>query len=459
MEKFNVNAKAKITNVDYCKDNPSFYRGTVRILTSNVLANRTVFTDEAIEKAIPSLVNVPIVALYKEDEQTLGGHEVEYEITKEEGLVISYGTHPIGIIPESAQVWFEDVIENGVQRRYLCADVLLWKREKVYRLFKKKRSFGVSMEIQILSRNKHEEYDEITEFYFTAIAVLGKEAPAFKSANIRIFSEEDTFQQMLHDLKDYMEYSLKNGGEGMEDVLKEVAETVEENETVEETKEVEEVVEATESTEEQPNEEVVEVEEVVETVETVIDPPNETVTDAPTYADDKEEDKVAEEDKSSDEESKDGEEADKEEEKEEDKEDAQALYTALQADYGRLSEELALKEQAYTDLMADYEALKMAHDELAVFKQGIEAEQRTQAEDNLFARFADLQDDEGYESLKANAKEFSLEELETQLYALAGKQLFSLRQTKQTETHSVVLENTRHSKPNSAFSILDKYLK
>ena len=220
MKKINLNAKARVTDVDYCKENPSFYRGVVRILTSNVVANRTLFTDKAIENAIPSLVNIPLVALYKEEEQTLGGHEVEFTISKEEGLEISYGTHPIGIIPESANIWFDNVIENGVQRRYLCAEVLLWKREKVYRLFKKKRSFGVSMEVQILNRNKQEDYDEITDFYFTAIAVLGSEAPAFKSANIKVFSEEDTFQQMLHDLKEYMEYSLKERGEDMEDTLK-----------------------------------------------------------------------------------------------------------------------------------------------------------------------------------------------------------------------------------------------
>lgn len=454
MEKFNVNTQARVTDVNYCKDNPSFYKGTVRILASNVLANRTVFTDEAIEKAIPSLANIPVVALYKEDEQTIGGHEVEYEITKDEGLVISYGTHPIGVIPESANVWYEDVIENGVQQRYLCADVLLWKREKVYRLFKKKRSFGVSMEIQITKRNKCDDYDEITEFYFTAIAVLGKEAPAFKSANIRIFSQAETFEQMLHDLKDYMEYSLKIGGEEMEDALTRTSETdkVIEDTQTEEAVQTEETTSVTEETTEtlevDKTEEVTETTEVVETVET-------TVEEA-TFSE-KEEKDEEEADKTTD--AQDAEkDADKEEEEKDDEEDTQALYTALQADYGRLSEELETQRQAYEQLTTEYNSLKETYEVLVAFKQTVELERRTEAEEALFARFSDLQEDEGYESLKANAKQFSLEELETQLYALAGKQLFSLRQSKPKETHSVLLENTRQTKTSSVFSILDKYL-
>lgn len=447
MEKFNVNTQARVTDVNYCKDNPSFYKGTVRILASNVLANRTVFTDEAIEKAIPSLANIPVVALYKEDEQTIGGHEVEYEITKDEGLVISYGTHPIGVIPESANVWYEDVIENGVQQRYLCADVLLWKREKVYRLFKKKRSFGVSMEIQITKRNKCDDYDEITEFYFTAIAVLGKEAPAFKSANIRIFSQAETFEQMLHDLKDYMEYSLKIGGEEMEDVLTQTLETVE----VIEDSQTEEATSVTEETTETL--EVDKTEEVTEATEVV-----ETTVEESTFSE-KEEKDEEETDKDSHEEDQDADkDADKKEEKEEDEEDAQSLYSALQADYGRLSEELETQRQAYEQLTTEYNSLKETYEVLVAFKQTVEMERRTEAEEALFARFSDLQEDEGYESLKANAKQFSLEELETQLYALAGKQLFSLRQSKPKETHSVLLENTRQTKTSSVFSILDKYL-
>ena len=452
MKKINLNAKARVTDVDYCKENPSFYRGVVRILTSNVVANRTLFTDKAIENAIPSLVNIPLVALYKEEEQTLGGHEVEFTISKEEGLEISYGTHPIGIIPESANIWFDNVIENGVQRRYLCAEVLLWKREKVYRLFKKKRSFGVSMEVQILNRNKQEDYDEITDFYFTAIAVLGSEAPAFKSANIKVFSEEDTFQQMLHDLKEYMEYSLTERGEDMEDTLKLETDKVEE--TVEPTTEEQtEVVEETVETVEETVETVEETEPVVEEVATEmpVEAPVVEPVEPVVYAD--------EDDKDGDKEDVEDVKEDKEEEKEEDEvEDTQALYYDLQVEYGRLSEELAVKTQAFNELVATHEQLQASYEELVVFKQTVELERRNQAEEELFARFSDLSEDEGFETLKTHAKDFSLQELETQLYAMAGKRLFSAKQTKQKEGHSVVLETARETKPMSAFSILDKFL-
>ncbi len=456
MNKVNVNYKAKITDVQYNKENPSFYSGVVRIMTSNTMANNTYFTEESIVNAIPTLKNVPLVALYKEEEQAIGGHEVEYKVTKEDGLTVEFGTHPIGVVPESANVWFEDVVEKGVLKRYLCADVLLWKREKVYKLFKKKRSFGVSMEVQVEQAVLEGKVSKITQFYFTAIAVLGNEAPAFKSANIKVFSEESTFQDMMCDLKSYMTYSLNLGGENMK---KDKLETIEEEVKVEPT-------EPQETKEE-------ETPEVIVTEPT----PSETYSDDNAKPNEEDEEKADEKEEAPSEEKTDStesdestdkldekldeksdEKSDEESKEEEEKEDTtHKQYSELKESYENLEKELSDKDAKCLELEAKIEALQVAHDELEIFKAEVLKEQQAKKVEELFRRFIHLADVDGFETLKAQANNFSLEELETQLFALVGKQVYSQKQS-EPKKHNVALDSVRDDSPTTVFSILDKYL-
>ena len=106
--------------------NPSFYPCSVRIMAIDTVANKIRFSEQTTVKALPSLANVPLVALYKEDINDFGDHE----LYRDEDGHYRYNTYPIGTIPESANQWVEFVADNeGKEVMYLCSDALLWKRQ------------------------------------------------------------------------------------------------------------------------------------------------------------------------------------------------------------------------------------------------------------------------------------------------------------------------------------------
>ena len=84
--------------------NPSFHMGSARIFAIDSVANNVKFSQESTMNALPTLKNIPIVALYKDDEQNFGDHEIVRDVDG-----IRYGTYPIGMIPESAEQWIEEV--------------------------------------------------------------------------------------------------------------------------------------------------------------------------------------------------------------------------------------------------------------------------------------------------------------------------------------------------------------
>ena len=100
--------------------NPSFHMGSARIFAIDSVANNVKFSQESTINALPTLKNIPIVALYKDDEQNFGDHEIVRDIDG-----IRYGTYPIGMIPESAEQWIEEVQTEEGTKQYLCSDILL----------------------------------------------------------------------------------------------------------------------------------------------------------------------------------------------------------------------------------------------------------------------------------------------------------------------------------------------
>ena len=101
--------------------NPSFHMGSTRIFAIDTVANNVKFSQESTMNALPTLKNIPIVALYKDEEQNFGDHEI---ISDVDG--IRYGTYPIGMIPESAEQWIEEVQTDEGVKQYLCSDILFF---------------------------------------------------------------------------------------------------------------------------------------------------------------------------------------------------------------------------------------------------------------------------------------------------------------------------------------------
>ena len=377
--------------------NRSFDEAVVRIACLGDNANGSSFTEASFTKALPTLKNIPIVALYKEDEHNFGGHESGYEI-KDGELKVVYNTYPFGVIHESAKQWYEDVEENGVVKKYLVSECLLWKRQKSYDLIKERGKFSVSMEIEVLrgSFDRGSSVYHIDDFIFTAVAVLGDGVtPCFKSAEIRLFSNNEEYNEMLQAYKQFGLEMFK-GGEEMENevkVVEPVVEQVETEETVESTEEmvvVEEVEEA--KTEEIVEEVVVEdtEEEVEETVVEVVEDVQESVSEESIV-------------------------------------DYEAMYNELQVEYGKL--------------VAELEETKQEFSRLKEFEEKILAEQRIEEEAKIFAKFSMLENTDEFKEVKEKASQFSLDELEDMCYKIVGRLAFTEKaKAKPSKNTSVKLD-------------------
>lgn len=437
--------QASLCDLEQGHRNRTFQMATLRILASDVIANRTRFTRQAIVNALPTLKNIPLVGLFSEETGDFKGHERKLELDEEEGLKHVYNTYPMGVIPESANFWFDEVEENGEIKEYLMVEVLLWKRQKEVKTLRRRKRFNISMEIEVQQATQSNEALEIEDFIFTAVCVLGSHVNgAFKSAELKVldYSQEEGFKDMMYELDAHLQ--KQGGGDGMEDnqVIDPVQEPIVEDAPVVEEPQVDEagVVET-------PIEETVEVTEPVVEDVTTEETPAEPVVETP--QDFEEETPVVEV-----EEAQEGETDEVVETK-----DYSAEYEALRVEYNQLVESLMAREEVIKQLTIQVTELEEKCEVLTIFKTEVMAERREIAETEIFTRFESLNDVEGFDLLKENAKNYSLEELENQCYALYGKKIFSEEKTKQKAGHVVVEEPRNIVITDEAFSLLDGFLK
>ena len=353
--------------------NPSFHMGSARIFAIDSVANNVKFSQESTMNALPTLKNIPIVALYKDDEQNFGDHEIVRDVDG-----IRYGTYPIGMIPESAEQWIEEVQTEEGTKQYLCSDILLWKRQKKeFQLIKSQGTFSVSMEVGMVdyefSSNK---VCNVNEFYFTAIAVLGNGVkPAFKEACIN-FHKIGVFQDMMLDLKEYMQQFEGGNSMGGNQIADEPITDFEEGQEPQQEAQQEQV-------DEQPKQEE-----------------HQEVKDEPNYKE---------------------------------------LLEKAEADYGRTIADLTKERDELNAQLTAYEedkkALEEAHkveldamkeelDALKKYKKDIEDAQRKEARERIVNQmatdFPELSESEDYKKLLEN-EDLNAEDLENKAYAIVGK--------------------------------------
>lgn len=191
-----------------CSINSSFDEGVLRIAYTNANRNGSYISKETYTKCAQTMFNCPIVCRYDRQSDSLGSHDVELVDTPG-GLDIVNATDPVGVVPESAQPFWELVEEaDGTVHEYLCTNVLLWKRQEAYQKIKRDGICAESMEINV----KDGELDKdsglfvINDFEFTAFCLLGEDVePCFESASLEVFTTKDfkaKMTQMMADLKD-----------------------------------------------------------------------------------------------------------------------------------------------------------------------------------------------------------------------------------------------------------------
>ena len=373
--------------------NPSFHKAKTRIMAIESIANRCNFSKESVVNGLPTLKNVPIVTYFNEN-GNLGDHEMSRD---KDGKPI-FKTYGIGVVPESAEQWIEEVEENGETKQYLCSDVLLWKRQKrEYEFIQKHKELSVSMEVQITNSCFDEnKVLNVDAFYFTAVTVLGVGVnPAFDNASLTFSKQDDQIQEMMFDLKNF------DGVGNMPQEENVVTEPVDEKagEHVEEKVEVQEP----EQKAEEPKEEV-----------------KKTVKDEPNYKE---------------------------------------LLEKAEADYGRTIADLnkendALKvqmESVRTELEGKVASLEEQLKALSDFKAQVEQEQRAKAIESVKERFNELAEEEEFKSLITDLEsgKYTPEQAEDKCYAIIGRQAKAKRQTKVAPAPKVTINANHKEQPKA----------
>jgi hypothetical protein len=168
--------------------------------------NNSIFQKHVVEKALPSLANIPIVGYISTDklnESDFNGHEQKIVIDKD-GVSIEYLGRVYGIIPETNNATFEMKTVNGIEREYLVCEGLLYNKfPEAVEIFERDGSKSQSMELESASiegKFDNKGVYEFSEFKFEAACVLGEGVtPAMTGSLIEKFSVS-TMQDEMREL-------------------------------------------------------------------------------------------------------------------------------------------------------------------------------------------------------------------------------------------------------------------
>lgn len=199
--------------------NPLFSTCKVRVLYTGRNRNMSIISKDAVEKALPTLKNIPIVGEYSEAIDDFKGHGGAIDLDSYKYI---HTTKPYGVVPESATYEWEEV--KG--REYLTINgCYLWtgRYEEAYSVVEKGK--GQSMEIEVTDGrwDDEEEVYRIDNFIFSALTILGDDVePAFEDASITAYSlDRESFKKEFSTMLDELKSSLSQKKE-VDSVLKEL---------------------------------------------------------------------------------------------------------------------------------------------------------------------------------------------------------------------------------------------
>ena len=381
MEKtLNITSFATFTDIEPSL-NPSFHKAKTRIMAIESVANRCNFSTNSVVDSLPTLKNVPIVAQYSDETGNFKGHEFDVR-----GSALTYG---IGVIPESAEQWIEEVEENGEVKKYLCSDVLLWKRQKKeFEFIKNHKGLNVSMEVMITDANFDDnEILNIDSFYFTAVTVLGVGVtPASDSANITFAKNEAQIKEMMFELNNF---------EREENTMPKASKEFEEQQAAEQQPQEAEPVEPQEpKQQEEPKEPEVDYKKLLE----------------------------------------------------EEQVESGRTIRELTQERDVLTQQL---EQLKQDSAKELKDVMAELEELREYKITIEKQKRQVAIDNVLENFKDLQETDDFKELLKGVDNLTPEQLEDKCYAIVGKQARAKRQRQPQVAPKVNISASTKEKPSA----------
>lgn len=200
--------------------NPLFSTCKVRVMYTGLNRNMSYISKDSVERALPTIKNIPIVGEFSESVEDFKGHGGKIDLDTYKFI---HTTKPYGIVPESATYDWESI--DG--KEYLTIDgCYLWtgRYEEANSIIKNGK--GQSMEIEVTDGqwNEKQEAYQINDFIFTALCILGDDVePAFENAKITAYSlDKDSFKKefslMMNELKESLQD--KEDNKLLEELLK-----------------------------------------------------------------------------------------------------------------------------------------------------------------------------------------------------------------------------------------------
>jgi hypothetical protein len=200
--------EAKIDVKSFEVLNSEFTKAKCYVLYTGANRNGSSISKEAVEAALPSIYNVPVIAemVCKDNgEKDFGTHGGRI-IIDSSGIKYEQTTIPYGVVPESANPRWEMVDD----KEYLVCEIILWSgRYEELDVFLADGVRPQSMEINPLDFEEKDNLFDIKSFEFSALTILGSDVePCFEDAKIETF-ECDAFkrqyEEMVNKFTQYLE--------------------------------------------------------------------------------------------------------------------------------------------------------------------------------------------------------------------------------------------------------------
>lgn len=192
-------------------------RGTHRFMEAEIAVmyagdnrNATAMQMEAIQKALNTIHNIPVVGEFDKDAMSFKGHGGEMRVS-DDGVEYIDTTKAYGFVPHNANVEWREIEEpSGKMREYLVVSpVVLWNERYSELNVLNESPVGQSMEIFVNDGYEREDgFFEITDFTFHALCLLGVE-PAFEGSHAKLFNLDSKKEDMNEMISIYEKYSRK----------------------------------------------------------------------------------------------------------------------------------------------------------------------------------------------------------------------------------------------------------
>ena len=398
---------------DYEIVNPEFARVKVYVCYAGKNRNMSSIDEQVLEKMSQSIYGVPMVAEYDKEHNCFKGHGGKIEIT-DEGIDFVETTVPYGFVDPKTPVFYEEVTElDGITKHnYLCCYAYLWYKRypEVESVLKNQdnKKIGQSMEIQVDSYEIDEDgYCVIKDGYFSALAMLGVE-PCFESASVTSkFSkdESDIWEEMINSFK---KFSAEDEAEDDEEFKKKKKCSEDEEDSEHDDNEDEEFKKRKKCSEDEDEE---------------FKKKKKCSEDEDEEEEYKKKRKCSEDENDEDEEFKKKKKCSEDEAEEEDEEFKKKKKCSSEEYEARISEimeEYSTLSSEYHALIGKYNALESEVLELRAYKEEKEHEAKEiELEEEVFSKFEDLKQIEGYKDIYDARFELSKEDLTIRLKALA----------------------------------------